>query len=82
MPEARYENVGSKRFNLSREDWESLGRGLLITLVGAALTYVSETLPNIDFGVWTPVVVALYSVLANFIRKGLSDTRERKLVKP
>lgn len=62
----------SNKYTLNKEDIISLGKGLLIAVAGAALTYLSENLGKINFGEYTPVVVALFSVLANIIRKFVS----------
>ena len=50
-------------------------KGLLIATGGAALTYLADLIPNIDFGVWTPVVVTLFSVLLNMARKLLQGEK-------
>lgn len=52
---------------------KKVGKGLLIAAAGAALTYLAEAIPGIDFGAWTPLVVAGTSVLVNFGRKFLSS---------
>lgn len=44
-------------------DYKKVGKGLLIALGGAALTYVAQL--QFDFGVWTPVAVAVASALIN-----------------
>ena len=48
---------------------KKVGKGALIAGVGAALTFAVEALPNVNFGKWTPVVVGVFSILANFVRK-------------
>lgn len=63
----------SEKFTVSLKDLKKVGVGLLIALGGAALTYVAELIPNVDFGEFTPVVVATLSVLINFARKFLTD---------
>jgi len=62
----------SKPGELKPKDWKKILTGAGIAIGGAALTYVAETVPNIDFGVWTPVAVAVASVLVNFGRKWLT----------
>jgi len=47
----------------------SIGKGALIAGAGAALTYLAEILPNLDFGEWTAVVAAVLAVLVNIFRK-------------
>lgn len=64
---------GSNRFTLNSYDWKKIFIGLGVALAGAALTYFSEIITTIDFGSWTPVVVAAFSVLANVVRKWISE---------
>ncbi|GIW81515.1 MAG: hypothetical protein KatS3mg105_3322 [Gemmatales bacterium] len=52
-----------------KEKWLKIGKGALIAGAGAALTYLSQAVSGADFGVWTPVVVALLSVAVNAVRK-------------
>ncbi len=59
----------SKRGRLNELDYHKIGTGLIIALSGAALTYLSEVIVQIDFGVYTALVVAVWSVLVNAVRK-------------
>lgn len=70
------DSEGSKPLTLKEHDWKKIGKGLLIAIGGAGLTYLQDILLTIDFGEWTPIVVALNSVLINIIRKWIIDTRE------
>jgi len=54
---------------LSVDDLLALFRGGLIAGIGALLTYITEGIPGVDLGGWTPIVVAAWSFLANLIRK-------------
>ena len=65
--------VVSPKWELIGKDFQSLAIGLGIALAGSALTYLSEYLSKANFGEWTPVVVALWSVVANTIRKFITD---------
>lgn len=56
-------------FNLKGEDWVKVGKGLLIAMGGAGLTYLGQFVTGADFGALTPVVVAGFSVLVNYMRK-------------
>ena len=49
-----------------------IGRGFLIAIGAAILTYTADTIPNVDFGVYTPMVMGIFSVLINFARKYLN----------
>ena len=62
----------SKKFSLNKEDLKSIGTGLLVALGGALLTYVAENIGDIDFGVYSPFVVAIAAVLVNAGRKYLT----------
>lgn len=65
--------MGSKRYSLDTTDWKKVGIGLLMALSGVALEQVTEVILDTDFGQWTGVVVAGYSVLANAARKWIKD---------
>lgn len=61
----------SKKYQLNKTDLESLGKGLLITLAGAFLTFLAQVSTQIDFGVYTPFVVAILALVVNTGRKFL-----------
>lgn len=63
----------SQRFVLNQVDWLKIGKGLLIVVSGAGLTYLTEVIANIDLGAWTPMVVAGWSTIVNIVRKWVSD---------
>lgn len=63
----------SSKFSLNSADLKKIGIGFLVALSGAALTYVSQVITSIDFGGWTPIVVAGFSVLSNIVRKWIAD---------
>lgn len=44
-------------------------RGASIAAAGAILTYLSEFVAGHDFGEWTPLVTAFFSILTNIVRK-------------
>lgn len=62
----------SKKYQLNKKDLKSLAIGFLIVLAGSALTFVSENVGQIDFGVYTPFVVAVAALLVNVGRKFLA----------
>jgi hypothetical protein len=64
---------GSPRFTLSGHDLGRITLGAGVAAGGALLTYLAQVVTEIDFGVWTPVVVMGASVLVNMARKFLSD---------
>ena len=62
----------SKKYSLNKGDLGKVGRGALIAVGGAGLTFVAATYGDIDFGVYTPFVVAFLGVLINVARKYLA----------
>jgi len=61
--------VQSEKYKLNKEDGKKILIGAGVAIAGAVLTYITEVIPNVDFGSYTPVVVALFSILANAVRK-------------
>jgi hypothetical protein len=61
----------SPRFSLNTLDYKSILRGAAVALAAALLTYLAELIPNVDFGEYTAVVVALSGILINAARKFL-----------
>jgi hypothetical protein len=51
--------------------WKKIAVGLGIAMGGAGLYYLAQVLVGLNAGAWTPVIVALASVLANIARKWL-----------
>lgn len=62
----------SPKYQLNSLDWGKIGKGALVALGGAALTYATELIPNIDWGQYTPLVVMVSSILINLLRKLLA----------
>ena len=58
---------------LSKHDLRKVARGLGIALCGAALTYFTEVITQINLGAWTPVVVAGWSAFVNAARLYMTD---------
>lgn len=59
----------SKKFTLNTLDRKKIGKGALIAVIWVLMTYLADLIPTIDFGVYTPVVVAMFSILANVVNK-------------
>jgi hypothetical protein len=57
------------RFSLNVADWLKIGKGALIASAGAGLTYLSANVMGTDFGMYTPVVVAGWSIFVNLAKK-------------
>jgi hypothetical protein len=58
-------------FNLSNAEWMNMLKGAAVAAVGAVLTYATQAVAGIDFGPNTPMVVAAFSIVANYLRKVL-----------
>lgn len=56
---------GSPKGSLNSNDWKKIGKGAMIALAGAALTFLAELIPGLDFGKYTLIVVPMLSVLVN-----------------
>lgn len=66
-------NSDSKRFSLNDIDWVKIGKGLLIALGGALLTYMTQIITDINFGNYTLLIMAFWSSIVNIVRKWLID---------
>lgn len=64
-------DVVSKKYHFSKDDVEKILLGAAIAVGGALLTYVAQVIGQIDFGPYTPIIVALASILINAARKFL-----------
>ena len=62
----------SKRYTLNQDDLIKITTGAALALGGALVTYLTEIVGQIDLGEWTPVFVAVMSVLINAFRKFLA----------
>ena len=64
----------SKKYSLISEDLKRIGIGAMVAIIGALATYLQDTIPNIDFGAYTPIAVAINSIIVNAVRKYISET--------
>lgn len=65
----------SSRYSINAEDGKKILVGAGVAMGGALLTYIAELAPNVDFGQYTPVVVAVTSILINAARKWLAGAK-------
>lgn len=65
--------VTSGKGELIPEDIKSLLIGLGITLTGAFLTYMTQYISGHDFGTYTPIVVAVWSLFVNIVKKYVTE---------
>ena len=65
----------SNFLELNKQDYIKIGKGALIAVIGALMTYLSETIANIDFGEFTPLVMAGWSIIVNTLNKYLTNSK-------
>ncbi len=63
----------SPKRKLNSIDFRKVAIGACVAVVGALLTYLTELVSGIDFGDFTAVVVSVWSIIANVVRKWLKD---------
>ena len=66
----------SERLKISKNDLVKVGKGALIAGAGAVLTYLTSAITTLEFGEYTPLVVAGFSILVNFLRKLIPRTED------
>jgi hypothetical protein len=65
----------SKEYSLIKEDLLKIGKGAIIAGTGALCTSILQNIGSIDFGQWTPLVVAGISILTNTLLKFVEKTK-------
>jgi urea transporter len=63
----------SKKYQLTKEDFNKIAKGAMIAVGSALATYLQTTISEIDFGSWTPLVVAFNGILINAAQKYLTS---------
>lgn len=58
---------------LSKANWKSFGKGVLVVGGAAALTYAGENIANLDFGKNGPMIVMGLTVLISYLRRVLDE---------
>lgn len=59
----------SPRFSIDKKGLFKVLKGAGIVGGAAALTYLLEAIPGMNFGATTPAIVGILSILINFARK-------------
>lgn len=65
----------SNFLSFNKEDLKKIGKGALIAVIGALLTYLTKVVTETDFGAFTPVIMAFWSIVANMVKKWLSNNK-------
>ncbi len=63
------------KYTLGSQDVQKILKGLIIALIGATLTYLSAVIVKVDFGIYTPLIVSFWSVIANTVWKILDGVK-------
>ena len=63
--------MGQVKYSLDEESLKKIGKGFLIAVGGLGATYLQDLIPNIDWGQYAPIAVAVNSVVINIIREWL-----------
>jgi hypothetical protein len=53
---------------MNQDKWYKIGKGALIAMAGALAVYIPEAVNAVEWGTWTPFVVAAASILVNVLR--------------
>jgi hypothetical protein len=67
------QTIGPTSFTFKGINWGKVAAGAGVAIVGALLTYISAWITGQDFGSYTTIVMAIWTVLANIGRKWISD---------
>ena len=65
----------SVKYKLNKEDGLKIGKGALIASGGALIAYLIATLPQIDLGTSTPILVAVASIVLNAALKWMKNNK-------
>lgn len=65
--------IQSPKFKIDSVGMKKVGKGALIAGIGASLVFLVENVSSIDFGEYTPFIVAISAVLVNLARKFLLE---------
>lgn len=67
--------LAQKKYSFDTDTLAKIGKGVLIALGGVTGTYIIESVTQIDFGKWTPLVVAGCSILINICREYVKGSK-------
>ena len=67
------QTIGDSSFSFKGINWNKVGAGALVAVVGALLTYITSWVTGENFGTYTPVIVAIWTTIANIGRKWVSS---------
>ena len=56
-------------YSLDKESLIKILKGAGIALGGSLCVYLLQTIPQVNFGTWTPVIVAVASIIINAVKE-------------
>ena len=65
----------SKKLELNKTDIDKIGKGAIIAVSAALLTYATDIIPLIEWGAYKPLMVAMSAILINAGRKYLAGKK-------
>lgn len=63
-----------QKVSIPSSEWYSIGKGALIAFAASLVTYVIQTFINEKYGYWSLFIMAVISVIINWIRKIVTNT--------
>jgi hypothetical protein len=62
-------------YSFDSESLKKIGKGALIAAGGALCTYLLENLSQVNFGAYTPILVAVFSILINSVKEHINGVQ-------
>lgn len=59
----------SASFKLNKEDVKKLAKSLALTVGGVVIAFLADTIPTIDYGIYSELVYAISPFILNVLRK-------------
>lgn len=65
--------IGPTSFSFQGINWKKFGIEAVAVMLGALLTWLSTWIHGQDFGIYTPVVMMVWTYIVNIVGKWVSD---------
>ena len=65
--------MSAQKYKLNKDNAVKIAKGAGIAMGGALSVYLLQLLPQIDFGIYTPAIVGIASILINAVREALKN---------
>lgn len=67
--------MAQKAYSFDKITLIKIGKGCLIAMGGALCVYLLDVIPNVDFGVATPLMVGISSIVINTVKEWLKGEK-------